>query len=109
MAGGVPAGEFGLTRPATGPGFGGLEGVIGLIAPPTTGGGLAAPPILFCCVLAPPIVLCASAGERPATATPITQASIHPVIVLVFMKNLAHLRRRGFSERNPSGRFSQGS
>jgi hypothetical protein len=25
------------------------------------------------------------------------------------MKGLAHLRRSGFGERNPSGRFSQGS
>ena len=59
MAGGVPAREFGLVKLMTGPGFGGLGGVIGLIDPPTTGAGLAAPPILTCGVLAPPSALCA--------------------------------------------------
>jgi hypothetical protein len=54
---GVLVGEVGLAIPTTGPGFGGLGGEIGLIDPPTAGGGLAAPPILFCCVLAPPSVL----------------------------------------------------
>jgi hypothetical protein len=89
-----PAGEFGLAMPMIGAGFGGLGGVIGLIAPPITGGGLAAPPILFFCVLAPPIVLCASAGEMLPAATPSTQASVHPIIALLFMRGLAHLRRR---------------
>jgi hypothetical protein len=88
---GTPMGEFGLAMPITGPGFGGPGGVIGLIAPPITGAGFGALPTALCCVLAPPIVLCASAGEMPAAATPSAQASIHPIIALLFMR-ASHVR-----------------
>ena len=82
---GVPVGAFGLAMPATGPGFCGVGGVTGLMAPPTTGAGLAAPPILFCGALAPPITLWAETGEPAKTERASVPASIQSKAARWFM------------------------
>jgi hypothetical protein len=81
---GVP-GEAGLVTTALGPGLGAATDEWVGAAPPTAGAGFATPPILFCGAFAPPSVLWAAAGETTEAESANAPASIHFVIIALFI------------------------